>query len=166
MKRLYVTESNTTLSQLVGAILEIYDNGGIREIDVPAKIMAAVIPGNEGLLRGYRMWMNFPSEHRRALAEIVVNIEGLAGNWHRETGINFIPPAVETIEYMTNFLNQGTSLTISQVDGYSPTATIHAAGYRDKTVHFGTMMLALTSMGFSGEMGGQPDDVFPLYLSV
>jgi hypothetical protein len=166
MKRLRVTENNITVGKIIGEILEIYANENVRESEVPAQIMAAVTPGHEGLLLRHRVWTKCPTDYRLALAEVVVNIEGLASNWRRETGTNFIPPAVEAIEYMTNLLALHISVTITYSESYSPTATILASGYKDMTVYFGSMMLVLTAMGFSGELGGQPEDIFPIYLSV
>ena len=88
MKKMRVTENNTTFAQIISEILEIYASNNIRESEVPAQINAAVTPGREGALRYHRVWTQLSRDYRLALAELVGNIETLASNWVSETGYN------------------------------------------------------------------------------
>ncbi len=165
MKTIRVTKNHIAMGNMIAYILITYDEENVREADVPFLLMKEVIPGNENLLLHHPRWTQYPEDYRRAIAEVVTNIEGLAARWHQGTGINYISNMDEIVGYIADCLAKGVPVTIDYSEGYSPTATLRAKGEEDTTIYFGSLMLALTALGLSGELGGLPEDIFPIYLT-
>lgn len=165
MKTIRVTQNHIALGNIITDILVTYNEENIREGDVPFLLMKEVTPGNEHLLLHHPRWTQSTEDYRRAITEVVTNIEGLAASWHQGTGINYIDNMDEIVGYIADSLAEGIPVTIDYSEGYSPTATLRAKGEEDMTIYFGSLMLALAAFGLSGELGGQPEDIFPIYLT-